>query len=326
MHLRKAKSEDDPMDEINSSTGASATADGTLILKRPRGEAVGTLWGTGRDYEEDVNLAVTFDNGIWKILGDARRQVKLTPGSKEIIDILIEANRPMMPQQLAAYLQIGAGAMRKRLSDMKGKGEISDTGKGYISNISLEENRYVLKNINGGNGGNAQQYQGSFTSPQLGNASTQEGNVGGNAQQYSEYVPSEEPVERRNGHNGHSHHMDECYLTLPLDENGGNALWCALEAAPEDKNEGSVTSVTSKRNFVNDVPLDEEQQDTWETFCRVMDSDMWAKVGSILTTLPDGKTAFMPRSAYMDYARAALFDYIAWVQAEIRRCQSWGQR
>jgi hypothetical protein len=120
--------------------------------------------------------------------------------------------------------------------------------------------------------------------------------------------------------------MDECYLTLPLDENGGNALWCALKAAPEDKNEGSVTSVTSKRNSVNDVPLDEEQQDTWETFCAVMDSDMWAKVGSILTTLPDGKTDFMPRSAYMDYVRAALFDYIAWVQAEIRRCQSWGQR
>jgi hypothetical protein len=154
-HLRKAGGED-PFDELNGTSGITACADGFLSLKRSRGESDATLWGTGRDYREDVDLALKFDNGYWNVLGDAK-EYALSKASKEIIDILNQASSPVLPKELAALLEKPEGTVRKRLFDMKNRGEVKDTGKGYISLLpqgksTIEKETTLAQCGNGGNG------------------------------------------------------------------------------------------------------------------------------------------------------------------------------
>jgi hypothetical protein len=58
-HVRKAAA-DDPLDELNASTGLSGSIDSGLILKRGQGAADATLYVRGRDVEEQ-NLALKWD-------------------------------------------------------------------------------------------------------------------------------------------------------------------------------------------------------------------------------------------------------------------------
>src|SRR5258708_17587659 len=59
-HLRKT-SASDVLDEITGSTGITGAVDGTLILKRERGQMDATLFVTGRDVEREQQLALSFD-------------------------------------------------------------------------------------------------------------------------------------------------------------------------------------------------------------------------------------------------------------------------
>lgn len=150
-HLRKAGAED-PFDELNGTSGITACADGFLSLKRSRGESDATLWGTGRDYKEDVDLALAFNAGYWRILGNAA-MYQLTKESKEVIDALNDAGKPLQPAELALLLGLSSGTIRKRLMDMKKREEVKDTGNGYIAIIGNEGNSGNASNSS--NAGNA---------------------------------------------------------------------------------------------------------------------------------------------------------------------------
>lgn len=152
-HLRKAGGED-PFDELNGTSGITACADGFLSLKRSRGESDATLWGTGRDYREDVDLALSFNNGYWNILGSAQAYA-LSKESKEVVEILEQADRPLYPKEIAATLGKPEGTIRKRLFDMKNRGEIKDTGKGYALLAPITTFAYSSNDGNGGNSSNA---------------------------------------------------------------------------------------------------------------------------------------------------------------------------
>jgi hypothetical protein len=164
-HVRKA-SADDPFDEVNATSGATACADGFLLLKRARGESDATLWGTGRDYKDDVDLALSFTNGWWNILGNASAYA-LTKASREVIDVLNQSNMPLYPKEIASELSLPVGTIRKRLLDMKERGEIKDTGTGYISLLPSQKSNDTSAKLgnggnasnegNGGNGGNAEE-------------------------------------------------------------------------------------------------------------------------------------------------------------------------
>jgi RecA-family ATPase len=71
-HLRKLDA-DDPLDEVSGSTGLSGGADGVLVLKRDRGRADAFLHVTGREIEEEAELALRWDSGLasWTLMGDA---------------------------------------------------------------------------------------------------------------------------------------------------------------------------------------------------------------------------------------------------------------
>src|SRR5712664_4962627 len=59
-HLRKTASTD-VLDEITGSTGMTGAVDGTLILKRERGQMEESLFVTGRAIEHEQQLALSFD-------------------------------------------------------------------------------------------------------------------------------------------------------------------------------------------------------------------------------------------------------------------------
>lgn len=130
-HLRKAGATD-YFDELNGTSGITACADGLLHISRGRAEADGVLKGTGRDYAKDVDLALRFSNGMWNILGSAQAY-SISKESKEIIDILNQEGRPLAPKDIAKLLHKPGDVVRQRLVAMRNRGEVKDTGSGYVS-------------------------------------------------------------------------------------------------------------------------------------------------------------------------------------------------
>jgi AAA domain/Toprim domain len=59
-HTRKAPAED-PFDEVSGTLGLNGAADSLLVLDRPRGESLATLYTTGRDLPE-ASLSLRFDD------------------------------------------------------------------------------------------------------------------------------------------------------------------------------------------------------------------------------------------------------------------------
>ncbi len=162
-HLRKANA-DDPFDEVNATTGVTACADGFISLKRGRGESEATLYASGRDYKEEVNLALSFKGGMWKVLGEGATATyySLSQERRAVIDLLCGAVQPMMPKDIATLLDVNDGTMRKLLFGMKDDNQVEwreeDKEKnipaGYVSLIpspKLGENKIE----NSGNAGNA---------------------------------------------------------------------------------------------------------------------------------------------------------------------------
>jgi hypothetical protein len=149
-HLRKANAED-PFDELNATTGVTACADGFISLKRARTEEEGTLFASGRDYKEEVNLAVSFKGGRWKVLGEGQSAIYYTLGQerKAIIDLLCSkvdpygVIQPTTPKDIAVLLNIDSDKVRKLLWKMKNDDQVKwieeDKEKGiqegYISLI-----------------------------------------------------------------------------------------------------------------------------------------------------------------------------------------------
>jgi hypothetical protein len=133
-HLRKMGAAD-PMDEISSSTGLTASVDGFLILRRTPGSKGPTLYVDGRDIEEPTEYALhwNMNTGTWTIEGGAQ-EVRL---SKERGDILLVLNRspePMTPKEVSDLIP-GAkyNSIKKLMWTMLGDGQLIKDDKGRYS-------------------------------------------------------------------------------------------------------------------------------------------------------------------------------------------------
>jgi hypothetical protein len=105
-HLRKTSS-NDVLDEIIGSTGVTGAVDGTLILKRDRGQTEATLFVTGRDVERERHLALSFDatTALWTLVGNAE-ELCCTRARQEILDLLREqATEGMGAREIAETLK-----------------------------------------------------------------------------------------------------------------------------------------------------------------------------------------------------------------------------
>ena len=116
-HLRKQGAAD-PLDEISGSTGLTGGVDGALILKRDRTRADASLFVTGRDVEEEKDLALRWssDAGSWTLVGDAD-DFRFSQERQEILEYARAAGGPVGVKEVATAL----GKNYKTVAALMGK-------------------------------------------------------------------------------------------------------------------------------------------------------------------------------------------------------------
>jgi hypothetical protein len=132
-HLRKQGAAD-PLDEISGSTGLSGGADGVLVLKRDRGRADAYLHVTGREIEEEAELALRWDADLasWTLVGDAE-EYRISQERQDIVRVLTEAEEPMTPKEVAELLGKSVNAVKYLMWKMSKDGQLATAGKGRYS-------------------------------------------------------------------------------------------------------------------------------------------------------------------------------------------------
>jgi hypothetical protein len=124
-HLRKTASSD-VLDEIIGSTGVTGAVDGTMILKRDRGQTDATLFVTGRDVEREQQLALNFDvtTAQWMLVGNAD-ELCCTRARQDILDLLCEQGSDgMKTREVAETLQKNYHTTRSLLRKMEESGDV----------------------------------------------------------------------------------------------------------------------------------------------------------------------------------------------------------
>jgi len=88
-HTNKGSESTDKFDRINGSIAQLGALDAALLLDRERGLDAATLSITGRDFPEDMDIALRFDDAIWAPgSNDPLAPLDLTPRQREIISAI----------------------------------------------------------------------------------------------------------------------------------------------------------------------------------------------------------------------------------------------
>jgi hypothetical protein len=129
-HLRKLGASD-PLDELSGSTGLSGGADGILVLKRDRGRADAYLHVTGREIEEETELALRWnaDLASWTLAGDAE-EYRLSEERQAVLGVLGRAAGPMSPKEIAEALDKSVGSIKVLLGEMVKAGQVANPSYG----------------------------------------------------------------------------------------------------------------------------------------------------------------------------------------------------
>lgn len=133
-HCKKAKAED-ALEEVSGTNGLAGAADGVLVLSRARNENEGSLFVTGRDFEEQ-KLAVSFDptTFVWTSLGDAEARTQSQLG-RRILDMLRSAGpgASFWPREIADRLKADGTVVRATLLRLLDRGVVQRKGAGMYS-------------------------------------------------------------------------------------------------------------------------------------------------------------------------------------------------
>jgi hypothetical protein len=124
-HLRKTGSSD-VLDEIIGSTGVTGAVDGTLILKRDRGQTDATLFVTVRDVEREQQLALNFDASTaqWTLVGNAE-ELCCTRARQDMLDLIREQGpEGMRAREIAEALEKNYHTTRSLLRKMEESGDV----------------------------------------------------------------------------------------------------------------------------------------------------------------------------------------------------------
>ena len=132
-HSNKSKPEDF-RDSVNGSMGLTGACDTLWSLHRIAGAPDATLKLIGRDIEKQ-ELALQFQDGFWTVLGQAE-DYQLSKESREVLDALTLAGKPLTPKQLATLLERPVVNIRMRLKRMLTRGEVLNSGEGYLPRSS----------------------------------------------------------------------------------------------------------------------------------------------------------------------------------------------
>jgi hypothetical protein len=110
------------------------------MLRRSRGEADAPLFVTGRDIENEQELALRFMQGAWLLMGDAK-EYGITKERQDILSLQQAANEALTPKEIAEALGKNGGAIRRLLAKMveDGQVKVNDRGRYFIPLIQRGE-------------------------------------------------------------------------------------------------------------------------------------------------------------------------------------------
>jgi len=129
-HTRKLAAVD-PVDEVSGSTGLSGGADGILVLKRDRGRADAYLHVTGREIEEEAELALRWDADLasWALVGDAD-EYRVSNERQQLLQALQNAEALMSPKEIAEATDKTVGSVKVLLGEMVKAGQVANPSYG----------------------------------------------------------------------------------------------------------------------------------------------------------------------------------------------------
>ena len=131
-HVRKAGSEDF-LQEVSGTNGIAGAADATLVLKRARGQADGTLYVTGRDVAEaEYPLSYDKATGHWTKLQGQASDYEVSDTRASILRWLRE-HPGATPKQITAGTGLNYDTTRRTAARMAGDGQLARDSAGHYT-------------------------------------------------------------------------------------------------------------------------------------------------------------------------------------------------
>jgi hypothetical protein len=129
-HTRKMNATD-PLDEISGTQGIAGSADGVLVLKRPRGNDRGELHVIGRDIEDDGAYAVDFNkmNCKWEMVGEASK-VETSAGRAAVFGALLALKGTATLTEIAMQSGKSKQYVFQLLGELVDRGSVTKAAKG----------------------------------------------------------------------------------------------------------------------------------------------------------------------------------------------------
>jgi hypothetical protein len=136
-HTRKPKAgsnsnePDDPLDEVQNSTGITGGADAVLVLRRPRHSNDGKLFVTGRDLDEkELRLLFNPEYCLWTLSNGNPHDPDdgLTSEQRRVRGELRQLGRGATPAEMAPLLNKTPDAMQRLMSRMYREGLLVKEG------------------------------------------------------------------------------------------------------------------------------------------------------------------------------------------------------
>jgi hypothetical protein len=105
-----------------------------LVLKRDRGRADAYLHVTGREIEEEAELALRWDANLasWTLVGDAE-EYRVSQERQDIVRVLTEAGEPMTPKEAAELLDKPPNTVKYLMWKMSKDGQLVTVGRGHYA-------------------------------------------------------------------------------------------------------------------------------------------------------------------------------------------------
>jgi hypothetical protein len=123
--------------------GLTGGADGALVLNRERGRADAYLYVTGRDIEEEKELALSWDSttATWKIAGVAE-EYRNSRERQEVEECLRTLGEPAGPKEVSEALGKPHNNVKQLMWKMGDKGDLRSVGGGkYVPVTDNLDNR-----------------------------------------------------------------------------------------------------------------------------------------------------------------------------------------
>lgn len=127
MHLNKTADVEDATSQIMGSTAFAGATVTNLILRRLRGgePADAILKPNGKDIEDDEDIALVFDNGLWISRGHADIYNQSEQRVQTLQAIYMGKGKETTPKDISAVLGKNPGATRRLLQKLKEDGLVT---------------------------------------------------------------------------------------------------------------------------------------------------------------------------------------------------------